>query len=292
MRIVDKIFFWGRRNQYINKILKPLANYLQDTGFWELNRKWFHYRTMRIAPFLRKVGGRKLTREILKYKEVHRGERIFVISSGPSLREDDILKLKNEITIGVNQTISLHKKIGWVPTYYCVSDPLILEWYSEEIKNANLKKVFWNIQLRKYEKNINFSPIRYDSFLKGYYLTRYDKKRTSQYMQFSSDVYKNGVYAGGRSVSCEAMQIAAYMGAKEIYLYGCDCDYSGKAHFDDDERIVDNSGMVECLFSFYETAKEYCDKHGIKVYNATRGGKLEVFDRVDLDDVLYNVKDQ
>lgn len=29
--------------------------------------------------------------------------------------------------------------------------------------------------------------------------------------------------------------------------------------------------------------KKYCDEHGIEVYNATRGGKLEVFPRIDFD---------
>lgn len=31
----------------------------------------------------------------------------------------------------------------------------------------------------------------------------------------------------------------------------------------------------------YVAAKQYADSHGIKIYNATRGGKLEVFTRVD-----------
>jgi len=29
--------------------------------------------------------------------------------------------------------------------------------------------------------------------------------------------------------------------------------------------------------------KRHCDSRGIQVYNATRGGKLEVFPRVDFD---------
>ena len=33
----------------------------------------------------------------------------------------------------------------------------------------------------------------------------------------------------------------------------------------------------------YEKAKEFTEAHGIKIYNATRGGKLEVFERVDFD---------
>ena len=36
----------------------------------------------------------------------------------------------------------------------------------------------------------------------------------------------------------------------------------------------------------YQAAREYADRHGIKIYNATRGGKLEVFERVDFDSLF------
>lgn len=42
------------------------------------------------------------------------------------------------------------------------------------------------------------------------------------------------------------------------------------------------------MFAFFENAKKYAEKRGIKIYNATRGGKLEIFERVDLDAVLKN----
>lgn len=36
----------------------------------------------------------------------------------------------------------------------------------------------------------------------------------------------------------------------------------------------------------YKAARKYADAHGIKIYNATRGGKLEVFERVDFDSLF------
>ena len=36
----------------------------------------------------------------------------------------------------------------------------------------------------------------------------------------------------------------------------------------------------------YEVVKQYESKYNFRVYNATRGGMLEVFDRVDLDKIL------
>ena len=36
----------------------------------------------------------------------------------------------------------------------------------------------------------------------------------------------------------------------------------------------------------YKSAKKYADSHGIRIYNATRGGKLEVFERIDFDSLF------
>ena len=41
----------------------------------------------------------------------------------------------------------------------------------------------------------------------------------------------------------------------------------------------------------YIDLKRFCDKKGVKVFNATRGGKLEVYPRVDFDS-LFNKEEQ
>jgi hypothetical protein len=89
------------------------------------------------------------------------------------------------------------------------------------------------------------------------------------------------------------IQFAAYMGFKEIYLIGVDCNYSkdnstisADSYFD--KRLF-NSGRqyaapeVDTNMLAFARAKEVCDKEGIHIYNATRGGKLEIFPRIDLD---------
>lgn len=40
------------------------------------------------------------------------------------------------------------------------------------------------------------------------------------------------------------------------------------------------------MISDYQCAKIEADRLGVKIYNATRGGMLEVFERVDLDEIL------
>ena len=102
------------------------------------------------------------------------------------------------------------------------------------------------------------------------------------------------------TVSYAAMQIAVYLGYSEIYLLGFDHNYSfefdssgnvistGKTdtHFFKDEVPEDIIADVWGMTKAYESFKDYADNHGIKVRNATRGGKLEVFERVNFDSIF------
>ena len=95
-----------------------------------------------------------------------------------------------------------------------------------------------------------------------------------------------------------ALQIAAYMGFAEIYLIGIDhsnvgavtdsrnhfiSDYFSSEEFNIYKNVTANFRAMNLA---YQKAELYSRTHGFRIYNATRGGKLEVFDRVDLDDLF------
>lgn len=115
----------------------------------------------------------------------------------------------------------------------------------------------------------------------------------------------------GSTVMSLMIEMAVYMGFSEIYLIGCDCTstFSGNTHFiqgytddklkaRDAKKIIDRmrrlgiqSDDYEKYFldgslNAYTLLKEHAIKHGVTIYNATRGGALEVFDRVDLDEFI------
>lgn len=98
----------------------------------------------------------------------------------------------------------------------------------------------------------------------------------------------------GYSVTYSMLQIAVYMGFKEIYLLGCDCSYSQdktKQHFIESGHHDNYASIAgKRMICAYKYAKEFADKHDIKIYNATRGGMLEVFERVNLEDLFSNSK--
>lgn len=114
-----------------------------------------------------------------------------------------------------------------------------------------------------------------------------------------------------QSVSIMALMIAMYMGFKKIYLIGTEHDFTVtgeyKHFYPEDclrrkDRAVDSEGRIKDLKSeqrcFQNLIKQYrvldkiASEHGVSVYNATAGGILEVFPRVNLEDVLSNVSGQ
>lgn len=104
----------------------------------------------------------------------------------------------------------------------------------------------------------------------------------------------------GYTVTYGAIQMAIYMGFSEIFLLGIDHNYNiirdakGRPLKKDDScsnypqgmsNYVDmkNLPRIEESTIAYETAEKISRKMGVRIYNATRGGKLDSFERVDFD---------
>jgi hypothetical protein len=108
---------------------------------------------------------------------------------------------------------------------------------------------------------------------------------------FSHNI-QNVVYSG-QTVAYSMIQFAAYMGFTEIYLMGIDCSYSinnnavsGDSYFDKkmfDPKKPHNLPEVDTMLLSFEQARKTCEPMGIRICNAARGGKLEIFPRVDFD---------
>lgn len=285
-----KIVSYIRKKPIMYKIVKPLIDF--GSNVFIFFTRVPRFMEFRVLPICRKIGGRKDTQAIQELKNIHEGKRIFIIASGPSIREDDILKLKDEITIGVNGVIALYEKIGWVPTYYCLSDISVYENYEDKINKAEIQKALFGINLKKYRDRMSFKPFWYDFYLKGS-LRPLTLKNVKKNICFSKDIFKEGVDLSGLMISTHALQFAVYMGASEIYLYGFDCYSGNKKHFDDKDENTndelysdDRKRMNDISFAFYEKAREYAEQKGINIYNATHGGILEVFERINFDSIF------
>lgn len=232
----------------------------------------------------------KKSNKILKrIKLAHEGQRCYIIGNGPSLRVDDLNKLKSSITFATNRIYRVFGQTNWRPTYYCVQDFELIKNSAFEINKVAAKKRFVG-----YYDNSEFDLLRRFAFIRLYLKPFYP-----DYPRFSEDLLF-GIYEGF-TVTYMCIQIAAFMGFREIVLLGIDHNYSAeilpnghikhnnleKDHFDVNDK-VDNLPQLYKSTLAYKAAKQYCEKNSIRVYNATRGGKLDVFERVCFDDIIDN----
>lgn len=278
----------------MNSILKKIHITLRD--FSDNNKTFFHmylfYRRVQfslqganvnIKRYLRRkgIGGGKY-KKLLKYKNIHSGERCFIIATGPSLTMEDIESLKNEKTISMNSICKLYDKTDWRPTYFAVQDNFVFNNIKDIISAHKEVPVFISDNIRRrYKREKDWIEFPTDTMYHSY-----DMKIGKYYAKFSDDAYD--IVYDGYSIAYSCIELAVYMGFKEIYILGADCTYLGEKEHFVDCGVEDRSRKYATpkLIVGYEKVKEYADSHGIKVYNATRGGVLEVFPRVKLEDVL------
>lgn len=251
---------------------------------------------------------KKYTEKIKKFCGCHQNkERCFIVGNGPSLKIEDLEMLKNDVTFASNGIYAIYKETDWRPTYYGAYDGVIC--------NEGIT------QKERIEEIISKCEAAFTSVVGGWFRFKDDKDlQKLHYMRlirqiddstqlplFSNDC-SEVIYASN-TITYLFLQLAVYMGFRQIYLLGIDCQYSyerykGKVTKSSDfgnnmEQIKQeisemqsrhlnkygNYGPVEidAHMAGYMSAKNYGDDHGIKIFNATRGGRLEVFERVDFD---------
>ena len=223
----------------------------------------------------------------LKYNNLYQDKRCFIIGTGPSLKTDDLNMLENEVTFASNSIYKIFSNTNWKPTFYTVSDRKYLHQNLNEINEVDGVVKIYPLDLQGVVK---------ESEAVYYYPRVFGLKGQSSFGGKS-----NFFVYDGATVTFHLIQIALFMGFKELYLLGIDFNYS--LMIDESGKIVKN-GSTKDYFSGqiassninipslqgsmenYLAAKVYCDANNIQIYNATRGGKLEVFERVKLEDLF------
>ena len=76
---------------------------------------------------------RESIRRLAALKDIHKGRRAFIIGNGPSLRQTDLSKLRNEFTFGMNRIYLLFPELGFHTTYFVSINDLVIEQFKDEI---------------------------------------------------------------------------------------------------------------------------------------------------------------
>lgn len=221
-------------------------------------------------------------------REKYGDKRCFVIGNGPSLNKLDMTKLKSEVTIGSNGLFLNYDKMGFYPTFYTVVNYLIAEQMGPEICNI--------------EESVRIFP----SFLRGYFRNAKGEViflNAHHAHECSEDVTQ---WASWRStVTFFNLQVAFSLGCPEVYLVGVDNTYVQPPDSQEGRIVVQKGQDVnhfaphyfatgfrwqqadpDLMTEVYKLAKTVFVRNGRVIMNATHGGSLEVFPRVNYDDLF------
>ncbi len=218
--------------------------------------------------------------KLKKFKDIHKEQRCFIIGTGPSLDKTN-LSLKDGIIFGVNTLYRGLKKFGINCDYYAISDALVWRKHFRGILELNTTLFVGDKAGKDYLSNLSF----YKKFQKNrpFIVRNLGEMQSSD--SFSKDL-SIGTYWGSTIIIDICLQAAYYMGFKEVYLLGCDCDYTGLHRFDGlpTENIIQEDWPK--LFALYEICKKVYESNGREIINATVGGKLEIFKRKKLEEIV------
>jgi hypothetical protein len=239
-------------------------------------------------------------------KDKYSGQRCFIMGNGPSLNQTRIELLKNETIWGFNKIYLLFDKIIWRPKFYVTNDRRLTQHISKEIivliKQLPRSKFFFPDIFLSSEINGTNNNIYW------YNEKPWNEEINSGLALLSCD--PSEFIVNTATVTIVGLQLAVYLGFNPIYLIGCDTSYSvlpsvsfenGNPEMlistadDDNNHFVSNySGKgdkwtapnVPLMVRQYEEAKKIADESNIMIYNATVGGQLEVFPRLDFESLF------
>ncbi|MFN3259437.1 MAG: hypothetical protein ACE37J_02650, partial [Pikeienuella sp.] len=248
-------------------------------------------------------------RRIADMRDRHRGRRAFIIGNGPSIRNQDLTLLRDEVTFVTNWFVNHEQFEDISPTYMCVSSHEMFggwgnakpelngEWARKMQDRGGKVHKFFSFAFADYLREAAIFPESQTDFL----LFDRPKEQVDEAEDINLDLSRP-MMDGYTGVITFCLPLAHHFGLKEIYLIGCDCDYDikpdsdEKAYFYDYKQHASSTTKTESLlrvwaddgpvFRSYEIARKRFAADGVSIVNATDGGRLNTFPRLSFEHVL------
>jgi hypothetical protein len=237
----------------------------------------------------------------IAYRNIHQGQRCFIVCSGPSVKKQNLFLLKNEITFFVSSGF-LHPDYAAIQAkYHCVPDVLptpklplekYLEWFKLMDNNIGNAQLFLSAADENFVKqNVLFRDRRVSYVNMG---LNWNSERKNIY-----DITQK--IPRIQSVPIMAIILAMYMGCREIYLIGVELDeiWCGEyKHFYDNEimrndvavnedgklviPLIEMFGIYHDLWQQFDNLRRIGEANNIEILNATQG----IYKRVKYEDLF------
>lgn len=292
------------------------------------------------------------------FRELHAGERVFLLGNGPSIQRTPLELLEDEYTIAMNKIDLVYDETSWRPTYYLnVEQKLRRENAKHSIRNVEMGLTSFISE----DKRSFYPDLDTVHFVDCRTIEPSDYLQTARDGTDISDIWSDDVSEVVYRIQSSmytAVQLASYMGFDEMYLLGCDLypvfapfphqifesgsdplEYAtGSREFENYKRflledgrpirslanglsykLLRNDALMDRLYRLcyrlgrventhfsaeynpnmyyqvgdnadlvrmHRTLRAIGEIKGFDVFNATYGGHLEVYERVDMEDVV------
>lgn len=244
------------------------------------------------------------TLDISRTRNCLSGKRVICVGNGPSLNQTNFDLVKQFPTIGLNRISQIYSKKNWTPDFFVCSTINVqqADWRTDIQHSIELGiPTLLGADLQNFIDDCDKAIIYPVETFGGGSLGQEGADAL-----WSDDLEKN-VCKMGSSILVSA-QWAAYMGASEIIFIGCDLGFDrsllqrvaykfgfrrpgnllDRSHFSGNYGTPGGSGQFfnANMTRAHLTIKTNCARLGIKCWNATEGGELDVYPRKSLESFL------
>lgn len=214
--------------------------------------------------------------------------RAFIVGNGPSLNATNLDKLNGEVTFAVNNVHRIYPKTSWRPQYYVRAEQAFgldpEAWLESMQTHLELGcQIYCNDYFFRPRFGLKQTDRVHIIRACSHYQRHYDDQNAPHLWHLPM------LCTFGSTVNV-ATQIAVQIGFSPIYLVGCDLGYKdgSPSHFDDE---YEHGQEQEAKYANLDTLLAHMiakRSSNTPIYNATVGGELEVYERVDFDETLDN----
>jgi hypothetical protein len=218
-------------------------------------------------------------------KDIYKGQPLLIVGNGPSINKTPLERFNSIASIGMNKIDMLFDRSSWRPSLIMCTNNLVVKQHSDVFAASEIPiYLAWKSRwfLKKRSAAIRFFNLRNDE-------------------EFSGDV-SSGM-GSGATVTYAALQLAYHMGANPVIIVGVDhsFDKSGAANIYEKRRGADNNHFDPNYFKdgsywgvpnldaseeVFLKSRLAFEQDGRKIYDATVGGKLQIFEKIDIDEAV------
>lgn len=220
-------------------------------------------------------------------RDRHRGERCFILGNGPSLGTMDLAPLRDEFTFGLNRAYLLFDRLGFPTSWLVTVNDLVVEQCADDLDALTIP-TFTTWRNR-----------RHVTFDEHYVFLRTAEERRGLSFSKRPDRW---IFQGS-TVTFVAMQLAFWFGFEHVVLIGVDHSFTttGTPHTEVVSETGDPDHFDPHYFGpgfrwqlpdldtselSYELARNVFAAEGREIVDATIGGKLDVFRKVDYESLV------